>query len=87
MLTYRILVLYLNHQPNERSKMYEWETKLDKSAIQIRIVALQKETSRIANVVLRGNFVNPDDLTYWQKRLKKLNGELSGLEQMLKPKY
>jgi len=62
--------------------MYEWETKIDKSAIAIRIIELRAETKRIANVTLRGNFANPDDRTYWEKKLKKLTGELSALEQM-----
>lgn len=62
--------------------MYEWETKIDKSAIAIRIIALRKETKRIANETLRGNFVNPDDREYWVKKLKKLTGELSALESM-----
>jgi hypothetical protein len=62
--------------------MYEWENKIDKNRIAIRIVELRAETKRISNVTLRGDFKNQDDRTYWQAKLKKLTGELSALEQM-----
>lgn len=62
--------------------MYEWEKPVDKDRIAIRIMDTQKEIKRICEVTLRGNFSNPEDGKYWEKRLDKLNGELRALESM-----
>lgn len=57
--------------------MYEWETKINEKEIaKGHIYRLQKEIKRISDVILRGNFSNPEDKEYWIKKLTKLNGEL-----------
>lgn len=61
--------------------MYEWEAKIDPSAVNNRILWLRGEINRILNVTLRGSFKNPEDKKYWEVRAGKLNAELSALEQ------
>ena len=67
-----------------RSKVaYEWETGVAHSSIISNITRLRSEIKRISETTLRGVFVNPDDKDYWVIKLKKMNSELSCLEQML----
>lgn len=61
---------------------YEWERKIDKTAVFNNIEFHKKEIKRITETTLRGNFTNSDDREYWVKRLKQLNGELIHLEQL-----
>lgn len=48
---------------------------------QARIHYLRQEVARITNETLRGDFRNPSDRDYWVSRARKLNGELSALEE------
>lgn len=52
----------------------------DKHAV--RKHELREEIKRITNVTLRCDFRNPDDRKYWENRVRKLNCELSSIEQM-----
>lgn len=61
--------------------MYEWENEISAQAIESRCAQLRSEIKRISNTTLRGNFRNPEDRTYWERRLSKLNGELLALEK------
>lgn len=56
------------------------------TAIQLRIHALREEVKRITTTTLRGNFAKPEDRQFWEIRARKLNGELSALEESLRPK-
>lgn len=53
--------------------------------MQARAADLRAEVSRIMSKTLHGSFANPEDRAYWEQRLKKLNGELSALEEQLRP--
>lgn len=64
--------------------MYEWENDIKKSAVTLRIHALRSEIKRVADTTLRGDFVCSDDRKYWERKLKKMNSELSCLEQLEK---
>jgi hypothetical protein len=43
---------------------------------------LKEEIKRVSNTTLRGNFTNPEDKTYWEVKLKKMNSELSAIEEI-----
>lgn len=51
-----------------------------------RCIQLRAEISRISNTTLRGDFKLPEDRQYWVDRSKRLNIELSAIEEMLRPK-
>lgn len=51
----------------------------------LRMHWLREEVSRISNVTLAGTFANEDDRLYWVNRVRKLNSELSALEDSMKP--
>ena len=63
---------------------YEWETPEKKNARLSRMAWLRDEIKRISNTTLRGNFSKPEDREFWVDRLKKLNSELSALEEQNK---
>lgn len=64
--------------------MYEWENELSENAFASRIHSLKAEIKRVCETTLRGNFSNPEDRKYWEKKLSKMNSELSALEQAYK---
>jgi len=66
--------------------MYEWETPTNTAAISARMSWLAAEVKRITNVTLRGEFVNEEDRSFWEFRAKKLNSELSAIENATRPK-
>ena len=68
----------------ESNKMYEWETQVDRNAIEINKINMRQEIKRINEVVRSGNFVNPEDREYWVKKAKQLNSKLSALEEIYK---
>lgn len=53
--------------------------------LQARAAELRADVSRVANKTLAGTFKNPDDRAYWVQRLHRLNGELSAIEDQLRP--
>ena len=54
--------------------------------LQSRAVTLREEIARISNTTLGGDFKRSEDRDFWVKRLKQLTGELSSIEEMLRPK-
>lgn len=54
--------------------------------LQSRAVTLRAEIARISNTTLAGDFKLPEDRDFWAARLKKLNSELSAIEETLRPK-
>ena len=59
--------------------------KPDSGAIAARIHWLREEVKRITNVTLAQQFANDEDRAYWVNRVKKLTGELSALEEAVRP--
>lgn len=54
--------------------------------LSLRIKDLQFEIRRISNVTLAGKFTKPEDREFWVNRVRKLNGELSALEDQARPR-
>lgn len=52
---------------------------------QSRISWLRDEVKRISNTTLRGVFSKDEDRDFWVARVRKLNAELSALEEQVKP--
>lgn len=44
---------------------------------------LRNEIKRISYTTLRGNFMNIEDREFWIARMRKLNSELSAVEDLL----
>ena len=57
----------------------------NRARLEIEAHRLRQETSRIANVTLRGNFSREEDRQYWVERLRKLTSQLSSIERDLTP--
>ena len=68
----------------ESNKMYEWETQVDRNAIEINKINTRNEIKRINEVVRSGNFVKQEDREYWIQKAKQLNSKLSALEEAYK---
>lgn len=68
----------------ESKKMYEWETQVDRNAIEINKINMRQEIKRINEVVRSGNFVKQEDREYWIQKAKQLNSKLSALEEIYK---
>ena len=68
----------------ESKKMYEWETQVDRNAIEINKINMRNEIKRINEVVRSGNFVKQEDREYWIQKAKQLNSKLSALEEVYK---
>ena len=51
-----------------------------------RIEWLRAEVRRISKVTLAGTFAKPEDREFWVNRVRKLNLELSALEQQVRPR-
>ena len=68
----------------ESKKMYEWETQVDRNAIEINKINMRNEIKRINEVVRSGNFVKQEDREYWIQKAKQLNSKLSALEEIYK---
>ena len=68
----------------ESKKMYEWETQVDRNAIEINKINMRNEIKRINEVVRSGNFVKQEDREYWMQKAKQLNSKLSALEEIYK---
>ena len=68
----------------ESNKMYEWETQVDRNAIEINKINMRNEIKRINEVVRSGNFVKQEDREYWMQKAKQLNSKLSALEEAYK---
>ena len=83
-------LLYIdNHSSAKRAimeskKMYEWETQVDRNAIEINKINMRNEIKRINEVVRSGNFVKQEDREYWIQKAKQLNSKLSALEEVYK---
>jgi hypothetical protein len=63
---------------------YEWENKINTATLQCKAVELQAEIKRISTFTLRQNFTIPSDRQYWVEKLSRLNGQLSGIESMMR---
>lgn len=83
-------MLYIdNHSSAKRAimeskKMYEWETQVDRNAIEINKINMRNEIKRINEVVRSGNFVKQEDREYWIQKARQLNSKLSALEEIYK---
>lgn len=81
-MSYGKLLKVIKIWGNKMRTAYEWETKIDNTAIENEKIRIRKEIKRIATETLRGNFSNPEDKKYWEKKLESLNSKLNALESM-----